>query len=220
MKTLRGNPIEGDLLKLYQYALAPDGNVTEALDMAEANGLKGAFEDIMHAQYDDPNRVFGCISKWVHSEIVQHSEAAPDVRMRQDCTLSVLEKHLGTGVYEFEIRIQVVRRTHTKPWERYGDFATKKEAERLWFAASGLELASLNKDGLPYYFFEHEYLRKKTEETEKRVAVAIQGALHELKNTPITSADSIDARNIVVKTNLDNYPQITYIDNFKAVFAH
>lgn len=214
-------PIEGDLLKLYQYALAPDGGVSEALDLAEANGLKAQFEDLMHAQYDDPNTVFSCIRKHItQSPIIQYEEDAPYVDMLQDCTLRVLENHLRTGLYEFEIRIKVVIKGVAGSFKTPMGFANRKESERLWFADSGLDRVCLSKKDLPAIFFAHPSLQRKTEDTEKRVAVAIQAALHELKNTPITSADSIDARNIVVKTDMDNYPSITYIHNFKAVFAY
>ncbi len=46
MKTLRGTPIEGDLLKLYNYAFAPDGGFEEAMQLARANKLGSSFIDL------------------------------------------------------------------------------------------------------------------------------------------------------------------------------
>jgi hypothetical protein len=220
MKTLRGTPIEGDLLKLYQYALAPNGGAIEAMQLAEANGLGARFTWLMQEQYDDAEAIYKCIYNYATiSPIVQYSKDAPAIYLLKDSTLRLFQNHVETGIYKFNVRIKVAVRM-IADWRKPMGFANKEEAERLWLAGSGLEQCNLNADSLPVPFLENEHLRNKASVAAQRVAVAIQAALHELKNTPITSSDSIDARNIVVQTDLDNYPQIIYIDNVKAVFAH
>lgn len=216
MKTLRGIEIEGDLLKLYNYALAPNGGVSEALDLAEANGLKAQFDSLMKQQFEDADAVFACLLKYtMTSPIVDYGDDAPSIYVLRDCgNRTILSQHQKKGAYEFEIRIRVAVRMRASFEKGVAvDFATKKEAERLYFCDSMAEVISLNKDFLPAVFFEKERLRNKTAETAKRVAAAIQAALHELKNTEIGLGDFIDARNIVVKTNLDDYPEIVYDKN-------
>jgi len=82
-----------------------------------------------------------------------------------------------------------------------------------------VELFHLNTDSLPAVFSEKEHLRNKTADTAKRVAAAIQQALHKLQNTQMGIDSFIDVQNIVVKTNLDDYRQITYDPN-SFVLAH
>lgn len=207
MKTLRGSHIEGDLLKLYNYYFAPDGGEEEAFQLAKAVGLSKKFKQLIKAQFVDTNAIFDCLLRNViTSPIVQYSEDAPAVFCMQDSPDLLLLRQIQTSIYEFELRIKVAVMNRASWQNPVGlRFATAKEAERRFFAGSNVSTLPLQADRMPVAFAEKENLRNETADTAKRVAIAIQQALDELR--------LVHAQNIVVKTNLDDYREITYKTN-------
>jgi len=156
-----------------------------------------------------------------HSQIVDYGEDAAKVFVLRDSEKrTILSQQRSNGPYEFEIRIRVaVKMRPSIQSSAAVRFATREEAKTWYTCCSLVELFHLNTDSLPAVFSEKEHLRNKTADTAKRVAAAIQQALHKLQNTQMGIDSFIDVQNIVVKTNLDDYRQITYDPN-SFVLAH
>lgn len=58
MKTLKGKPIEGDLLTLYKYYFSPGGGYKEALQLADANKQLNALEVLIENQISDMHELW------------------------------------------------------------------------------------------------------------------------------------------------------------------
>lgn len=216
MKTLRGMPIEGNLLKLYNYYFAPDGGEEEAFQLAEANKLSRQFRQLINQQASDVDLIFNCLFNWTQGEI-QTAEGEPiaDIFTLRNDTMLTLLSHNQTGVYEFEVRIKASVKVglcvKVGVFEviRPVCFAVRQQIEN----SNDYSYVYLDKDSLPAYILENEDQRAKLENLAKTVADGIHSALIKLTEAPAVGGRRLDAKNISIKTNLDDYPKISYDTN-------